>query len=821
MSNRRAYNQSLGYIQPKTYKKSTSKRLYCNFYFIFISIITLTLVVLILFYEHIVKLHEDTKANNSVDFKISNFFPLHVKEDNVIQSSNIVERNDNKDPDDKLLIDQQPSDVTDMEIVNSAISYEDIKEENIKTSSIDVKNHENKNQLEYTKTILPATTTTTRNKNKNKQKNRNNIPLQNTSKKKKRPKDPYNYVVNIQPEWGYPKLWPEKYIEIMPTNKIMLKKDRRVVFPNLVMKNYTRGLDTTYYDSSLNEMMNTGTIISNKISNENNNVMISIPKELTRANMILQRHPIYNSNIFNIHKHTLEEVMGYIKNSSVCNLKPVYITLATVQSDLYWQLIENFIYTLVKFGQSHCALVICVSDENCMEMCRNANFPCYNYVSDSNPLPSVMEQIAQVKLYHIPKVLNQGVDVFMLDLDVGFLENPGYMVEAFYGTPIVDIMVQEDYIFIMNRTKESWGKYFTEPLPNIGLFLCRGNNRTARVFELAWEKYLKMSDPIEKSQPGKDQMHVLDGMRIGRGTFGLKYAYFTHDTAPLLDKLVLQIGHTVELGGEAIGDLLFKKKSIAMHSTCYEKSTKVMGLKASNAFWNPKYYNPSRRTITKQILYVNELQLLDEVRSLVWLALVTERSLIIPNILASSSLHNKYKYNLYNDQLLWPGFRVLYLKTTNGQNDLSVEVLEPAFYWRTTRDYDDIPEPYIIYFNPSDDLQAIREKLDINTKETRIIIHHDKYSFSNSALSSSKQAMLRQESERNIYYWANNSVGIYKENYDSYIKEYQSIPSVKQIRNLQGIKGIELIENLIKSMRNCNGILGPLPGSRNCFKICQ
>lgn len=42
----------------------------------------------------------------------------------------------------------------------------------------------------------------------------------------------------------------------------------------------------------------------------------------------------------------------------------------------------------------------------------------------------------------------------------------------------------------MNRTKAGWGQYFTEPLPNIGLFLCRGNNRTARVFELAWNKYL-------------------------------------------------------------------------------------------------------------------------------------------------------------------------------------------------------------------------------------------------------------------------------------------------------------------------------------------
>jgi hypothetical protein len=134
----------------------------------------------------------------------------------------------------------------------------------------------------------------------------------------------------------------------------------------------------------------------------------------------------------------------------------------------------------------------------------------------------------------------------------------------------------------MNRTQYLLNKektWFTEPLPNIGLFLCRGNNRTARVFELAWNKYLKMTDPYEKSLPGKDQNIVLDAMRIGRGTFGLKYAYFSIETAPLLDKLVLREGNTMELGGEAIQGYLDAKQSIAMHTTCYEKSTKVMGLK--------------------------------------------------------------------------------------------------------------------------------------------------------------------------------------------------------------------------------------------------
>jgi hypothetical protein len=83
--------------------------------------------------------------------------------------------------------------------------------------------------------------------------------------------------------------------------------------------------------------------------------------------------------------------------------------MATVGDDLYWQLIENFVYTLVKFEVSDCALVICVSDLRCMRMCAAAKFPCFNYIAEEVPLPSVMEQIAQVKLLHVPKALNRGV----------------------------------------------------------------------------------------------------------------------------------------------------------------------------------------------------------------------------------------------------------------------------------------------------------------------------------------------------------------------------------------------------------------------------
>ena len=63
-----------------------------------------------------------------------------------------------------------------------------------------------------------------------------------------------------------------------------------------------------------------------------------------------------------------------------------------------------------------------------------------------------------------------------------------------------------------------------------------------------------------------------------------------HSTTPLLDKLIKQEGTVLELGGEMMEKFLSTEQSIAVHTTCYEKATKVMGLKATNAFWfNIKY----------------------------------------------------------------------------------------------------------------------------------------------------------------------------------------------------------------------------------------
>jgi hypothetical protein len=89
----------------------------------------------------------------------------------------------------------------------------------------------------------------------------------------------------------------------------------------------------------------------------------------------------------------------------------------------------------------------------------------------------------------------------------------------------------------MNRTKAGWKTWFTEQLPNIGLFLCRGTPATVKVFSIAWEAYKKV--PIrDRINPGKDQNCVLDAMRKARAFNGLRYAYLSNLSAVLVDKMV-------------------------------------------------------------------------------------------------------------------------------------------------------------------------------------------------------------------------------------------------------------------------------------------
>ena len=196
----------------------------------------------------------------------------------------------------------------------------------------------------------------------------------------------------------------EKYLCLLSTpNKPGLKVDIRVMLENIVDADYYTRLNRPLYATPPTNV-------------------VGASRAFAEAQQILSGHPVFQYNLSSTTPRELEDVMVYMKALPVCSDKPIFLSMATVGDDLYWQLIENFVYTMVKFNVSECALVICVSDPKCMKLCGEYNFPCYDFrLSKAASQASVMEQIAEIKLLRVPRALVRGVDVFMLDLDVGFL----------------------------------------------------------------------------------------------------------------------------------------------------------------------------------------------------------------------------------------------------------------------------------------------------------------------------------------------------------------------------------------------------------------
>ena len=275
---------------------------------------------------------------------------------------------------------------------------------------------------------------------------------------------------------------------------------------------------------------------------------------------------------------------------------------------------------------------------------------------------------------------------------------------------------------------------------------------------------------------------------LTRVEWGLRYAYFPSTTASLLDKLTRASTNTIELGGAAASVVLDASGTVAIHTTCYEHVTKVLGLKAANAFWNPRYYDPSTPTITKQIIFIDEKQLLEEMRSLIWLATVTGSTLIIPNILGStdgSKFQNKNAMDLYENQILWPAYRVIHLRRENGQTIIKTKIAEPGFYWRIERDYGKPPDPTVIFFDPKNNLDKIQVQIENarkNKNGSRIVLHSSiaypnsknrKLVLSQQQQISKTKVSVRcntfnqdnQESIERVTTWAKHSVGLYADNY--------------------------------------------------------
>jgi hypothetical protein len=535
---------------------------------------------------------------------------------------------------------------------------------------------------------------------------------------------------------------------------------------------------------------------------------------LDSARIILDRHSIHKIDKDVLKHMAMDEVMLYISTQPQCKNIPLFATMASVGSDLYWQLIENFIYTMVKFGLSDCTIMICVTDLQCMSLCQQSGFPCFSYRYDLEfpdvNLPSAMEQIGILKLFHMPKALLKGVDMFVVDLDVGFLENPLKLMKDFIKNPKIDVFVQHDISFVMNRTREGWRTWYVVPLPNIGLMLTRGNVKTSKMFDFAWKDYNTIVANI-KHNPGKDQNKVVRAMQYSTNYYKLHWKYFPESSAVLLDKIYKfeKNKKQIELGGEATSIILKKRGAIAVHTTCYEQKTKVMGLKAASAFWNPRYYDPNTRTITKKLLFSTPAELEQEVLSLVYLAIVTNRTLIIPNILGEERLSIVRTVDPYKNLSLWPGFRVAFFKNIKRKMylDLNIKIAEPSFYWRIKRDYSkEIPEANVLFYNQDSSLRDIEKDIltPKNQNLPRLIIHVAKNNKNNNNI--------KIINELNI--WSSDSVGSYN-NYRIESFNYIELPKLIDVSK----------KNLWNQIRNevrlCKKIFYPMQGNRSCFDKCD
>ena len=346
----------------------------------------------------------------------------------------------------------------------------------------------------------------------------------------------------------------------------------------------------------------------------------------------------------------LVKYMVALQAQPACLRKPLFVTLAQVRDDLYWQLIESFFYSMYNFGNLDCAVMICVSDpEECVRRCKQSGFPCFDY-RHSVPSTHVMQQVAEIKLRHVGDALEAGVKAIMLlDLDVGFLRDPWLLFDGFLENPLEQVRAQMDVGYLTDKVYKT---SFSAPRPNFGLFLVKAHPYSVKAFARAWRDYQK-APQRELNLVATDQNAIVNALKWARWRWDYNFSYFhlgfMLDTYPrpihfplkvlLLDKVALgKLDHEpdgvrFELGGSAARQVL--GDAVAVHATCHEGSTKLHALRAANAYWSfgSDYYAPGRRTLTKPLLALSKRALREELRALAWLALNTNRSLIIPNVL--------------------------------------------------------------------------------------------------------------------------------------------------------------------------------------------
>ena len=195
------------------------------------------------------------------------------------------------------------------------------------------------------------------------------------------------------------------------------------------VKTITTTTTTTTISKKIERQQPITSLNNNNNITKEENVLYSYINTVDATTLAFSRHPFHSYN--NKENSSLVDYMKYLSLQPECITSPIFITMARVQNDLYWQLIENFFYTQLKFNHFNCSVMICVSDNICIEKCKSNNFPCYPYYHE-NKDDHVMIQVAEIKLVHVGKALEMGINIFLLDLDVGFLRDPALLYTRFF-----------------------------------------------------------------------------------------------------------------------------------------------------------------------------------------------------------------------------------------------------------------------------------------------------------------------------------------------------------------------------------------------------
>ena len=219
---------------------------------------------------------------------------------------------------------------------------------------------------------------------------------------------------------------------------------------------------------------------------------------------------------------------------------------------------------------------------------------------------------------------------------------------------------------------------------------------------------------------------------------------------------------------------------------------------------------------------------------------------------------------LFDQQALWPGFRVAYF-----QKGLkyTADILEPAFYWRVRRDYDGdssgsnssssdssnsrgssngvtsgnnkynsyssgVPMPVVVELDTlklQSDLVAVERLLlsaEIND-QPRIVLH------TTTTTSSSTE---HHHSLKRLIQWADSSTGQYVHNYEIESNRYGRLPNLGEstasgsrgggssgnsYTYTNSLKFPHIANNIMQNVRLCQQLMNPNMGNRSCFDKCK